>query len=168
MSHPAPPPVAPESVLVFRATLTQRRGPAIAALVFAVIAAILLITAVARHDGWGGNFTVYAFVTAFLALVLLLLTVAGSRGVTECRPDGLHTRRFRTHDCAWSQITDIKQDTFSGRSTDYFVVVSTASGQRFKLGVPTSSTTYQNPEFDTQVAQITAYWHAATGRTASE
>jgi len=162
MSEPAQAPAATGSTLVFRPITIERRAPAIAAAAFAVIAILLGIVAIVRHDG-DGNFTVYACVLVFLALVMLYITLAGRRFVTECRPEGIRTTRWgRARQCAWSEVADIKQRTVSGRSSSYTVEVTTKAEGRFVLGVPNASSSYRNPFFEQQLAQITAYWRASS------
>jgi hypothetical protein len=64
------------------------------------------ILAVVRHDG-AGNFTVYAIAAGCVALTLLCITLARRRFVTECRAEGIRTRRWRAHQCAWSEVAQI-------------------------------------------------------------
>jgi hypothetical protein len=72
------------------------------------------ILAVVRHDG-AGNFTVYATAVGCVALILQCITLATRLFVTECRAEGIRTRWWRAHQCAWSEVADIKP-----RSVDYW------------------------------------------------
>jgi hypothetical protein len=162
MSESAELPAAIGSVLVFRPISVERRAPAIAGAALAAVAILLGILAVVRHDG-AGNFTVYAIAVGCVALILLCIALGTRRFVTECRPEGIRTRRWRAHQCAWSEVADIKRRSVSGRgTTSYTVVVSTKAGGRFTLGVPNAASTYRNPLFDQQLAQISDYWRAST------
>lgn len=161
MSESARAPAVSGPTLIFRPNTAQRWAPLIATVLVAVVAVTLALVAVARHDG-AGNFTVYSIVAGCVALIQLCTTVTGRRSVTECRPHGIRTYRFRRHECSWSDVADIRQQSVTGKGTTaYLVVVTTRAGKHFKLGVPTSSSSSRNPLFDEQLGQIIAYWHAA-------
>jgi hypothetical protein len=161
VSDSAQAPAVSEPTLIFRPNAAQRWAPLIATAVVIIVAVTLALVAVARHNG-AGNFTVYSIVAGCVALILLYTTVTGRKSVTECRPEGIRTQRFRAHECSWSEISDIRQQSVAGKATTaYLVVVTTRAGKRFKLGVPTSSSSSRNPLFDDQLGQIIAYWHAA-------
>lgn len=150
------------AVHTLRLPRSYRRYPLIVASVITGFAVATGIIAAVNHDG---RFAIYAIVLFVATMPLWHTGAANSRAFTRYGPDGIHTRGLgRRHECAWSQVRAISQQQFRSKGgARYSIVITTTTGERFRLGVPTSGSASPGPRFTEQLDRIKAYWRAATG-----
>lgn len=152
----------PRSLRRRRLPRSYRRYPLIVSSVITGFAVATGIIAAVNHDG---RFAIYAIVLFVATLPLWYTGAANSRAFTRYGPDGIRTRGLgRLHECAWGQVQTISQQQFRSKGgTAYSIVITTTTGERFRLGVPTSGSASPGPRFTEQLDRISAYWRAATG-----
>jgi hypothetical protein len=143
---------------------SYRRAPMIAAAAVTAVALTIAIIAALDH-GWDVRLWSYAILLVVIALPPWYIGAANARAFTRCGPDGFSTRGFgRLHQCRWSQVQAVSQrKTRSRAGTAYSIVITTKTGEQFKLGAPTSVSISPNPLFAEQLEQFKASCRAAVG-----
>jgi hypothetical protein len=157
------------AIHTIRLPRSYRRYPLVVASVITGFAVATGIIAGVKRSGWDGRFTIYAIVLLAATLPLWYTGAANSRAFTRYGPDGIRTRRLgRLRECPWSQVQAISQQQFRSRGgTAHSIVITTTTGERFRLGVPTSGRASPGPRFTEQFDRIKACWRAAAGPDAA-
>ena len=106
-----------------------------------------------------GTLAMWAIGAAVGGLICLYATMAYARAFTECTPAGLRTRGLaRTRECPWADVRALAPHVYRQTTT---VMVTTAGGTRFRLGVPVTGGVMPDPEFGQRAEQIWRYWQWA-------
>jgi hypothetical protein len=147
--------------LTFRVTPGQLRGLVILGIITTAITAVAILYGV--HGGFESQGTPIAVAlgAGFGALVTFYSCWVYSRAYTECTPTTLRTRGYRSHECAWKDVTQIYIHRLKSQgSTTYSIRVRTATGKRFKLALPVTGGVMRDPQFGAKLMGIEEYWHA--------
>ena len=124
-----------------------------------VLLAGVLLLAWTSGALWG-----WVVVCGLFELLLLYQCFAAARAFTRCTPAGIRTRGMgRARECPWPEVDDIAP-RFSGGGNTVRVMVKTASGTSFPLGVPLTVPGFiSDPDWPVTVQQIWAYRDWVTG-----
>ena len=108
----------------------------------------------------GHGFGVLAF-PGVIGLIIAPLTFNIGYGHTVLSPDGIRTHQlFSRHSCRWPDVTAVDTvKTSGGRGTwNNRIVITQASGRKFRLAAPFDSGNGRDLEFTEKYRQIGDYW----------
>jgi hypothetical protein len=106
-------------------------------------------------SGRAGMLGTLALMAAIVAVIGGYAWAVYAAAFTECTPTGLRTRGFSgTRQSAWPGIADIRVRPYGQTAS---VMVTTASGARFRLGAPVDGGVMKDPEFMNRTLQVIAY-----------
>jgi hypothetical protein len=130
----------------------------------AVAALAIVLGSFVAGASWLGPVTVYGLTAALAAPIVAWVTVRSGRSFTACDAAGIRSRGLgREWRCDWQFVAAVSIRTGVRNPSVGTVVVHTTAGDRLQLGVPVTGDVMPDPDFDTKVGQIRAYWLATAG-----
>jgi len=145
---------------MIRTTSGQLRGLRNWLVIIAVVTVLLILGTVRTNGGLSKTLGLYAAGAGIGTVTVLWSYAVYARAFTQCSPAGIRTRGLSgATECPWAQVASIELRPYKQTVT---VMVTTASGVRFRLGAPVNGGVMGDPEFGSKVEAIQQYWLAVT------